>query len=325
MNSGFILLFLVVSVCAYDEFDYKQTFTEWMKTHNKMYSANEFRKRFIAFRNNMDFVRDWNAANSETKVGLNHLADLSNEEYQNLYLGTRFDASVDVRSEAELHLEDEMVAADVDWRTRGVVTGVKDQGRCGGCWSFSATGSVEAQHALSKGTLVSLSEQNLIDCSTSYGNAGCSGGMMDKAFRYIIGNNGIDTEASYGYNAANGPCHFDASKIGATISGYKDIPTGSETALANAAATVGPISVAIDASHSSFQLYKSGVYYESQCSSSKLDHGVLVVGYGTQGTSDYWIVKNSWGISYGQQGYLMMSRNRNNNCGIATVASYPVV
>jgi cathepsin L len=147
---------------------------------------------------------------------------------------------------------------------------------------------------------------------------------MDGAFKYIIANKGIDTETSYKYTARDGTCKYSASNIGATLSSFKDVAR-SEQALTSAIQSVGPISVAIDASQKSFQFYKSGVYYESACSSTKLDHGVLAVGYGSSGSSDYYIVKNSWGTSWGQQGYIWMARNKNNNCGIATSASYPIV
>jgi len=183
---------------------------------------------------------------------------------------------------------------------------------------------MEAAHFFKTGSLVSLSEQNLIDCSTAEGNQGCNGGWMDQAFEYVIKNHGIDTEQSYRYTTS-GPnaCKYSASNIGATIASYQDIPSGSESGLTSAIEG-RPVSVAIDASHNSFQLYSSGVYYEPACSSSQLDHGVLAVGYGTEGSSDYYIVKNSWGSSWGTAGYILMARNRNNNCGIATSASYPV-
>jgi len=148
---------------------------------------------------------------------------------------------------------------------------------------------------------------------------------MDSAFKYVISSKGIDTEASYPYKAT-GPnsCKFNPADIGATISGFKDVASGSESDLLNSV-NKQPVSVAIDAGHSSFQMYKSGVYYEPACSQNNLDHGVLVVGYGTDASGvAYWIVKNSWGSSWGMSGYLNMSRNRNNNCGIATAASYPI-
>jgi len=153
----------------------------------------------------------------------------------------------------------------VDWVSKGAVTGIKNQGQCGSCWSFSTTGSVEGVHFLSTGKLVSLSEQNLVDCSTSEGNDGCNGGLMDYAFQYIIKNHGIDTEASYSYSAT-GPdaCRFKAADVGATITSYTDVASGNEAALATAV-DKQPVSVAIDASHTSFQLYSSGVYYEPSC------------------------------------------------------------
>jgi len=148
---------------------------------------------------------------------------------------------------------------------------------------------------------------------------------MDNAFKYVIANKGIDTETAYPYEVRQGTCRFTTANIGATITGFKDISAGSEAALVTAI-NMQPVSVAIDASHNSFQLYKSGVYYESACSSSRLDHGVLAIGYGTDDTTgaDFYLVKNSWGTSWGTAGYIQMARNRANNCGIATSASYPV-
>jgi len=220
---------------------------------------------------------------------------------------------------------DPVGAVDVDWRTKGAVTGVKDQAQCGSCWSFSSTGSIEGAYFLKTGKLVSLSEQDLMDCSVSLGNQGCNGGDMDSAFQYVINNKGIDTEASYPYKAT-GPnkCQFKPADIGATITGFHDVKSGSESDLLDAV-NKQPVSVAIDAAHQSFQMYHSGVYYEPTCSSTRLDHGVLVVGYGTDDSGvAYWIVKNSWGSSWGNAGYLNMSRNKNNNCGIASAASYPI-
>jgi cathepsin L len=253
---------------------------------------------------------------------MNKYGDLSSAEFNTLFKGLK--PTTPVIGE-EIEIDTSALPSSVDWRTKGVVTGIKNQGQCGSCWSFSTTGSLEGAHALHTGSLVGLSEQNLVDCSQAQGNDGCDGGLMDDAFQYIIQNNGIDTEASYPYTAQDGTCHYSASNCGSTLQSYSDVtPSGSEASLQTASANIGPVSVAIDASHNSFQFYSSGVYYEPDCSSTALDHGVLAVGYGSSSGSDYWIVKNSWGTDWGMNGYIWMSRNRNNNCGIATMASYPI-
>ncbi|CAB4015545.1 cathepsin L1-like [Paramuricea clavata] len=256
---------------------------------------------------------------------MNHLGDYTTLEFRHILLGTKYNHKLERSGSTYLPPSNVKLNSSVDWRKSGYVTGVKNQGQCGSCWAFSTTGSLEGQHFKKTGNLVSLSEQNLVDCSKSYGNNGCEGGLMDDAFRYIKANNGIDTEASYPYTAEDGSCHFSASNVGATCTGYVDVTKGSEADLKSAAGTVGPISVAIDASHFSFQFYHSGVYNEPSCSTTQLDHGVLVVGYGTDSGQDYWIVKNSWGASWGKEGYIWMTRNDNNQCGIATSASYPLV
>jgi len=320
MKVIFVVALLVgLAAASFTEQQYQDTFTSWMHEHSRVYSSHEFFHRYNAFRANMDFVEKWNSENSATVLGLNNMADLTNEEYQNIYLGTKITVE-----DYKLVLEEpaEPLAALVDWRTSGAVTGIKDQGQCGSCWSFSSTGAIEGINKIKKGSLPNLSEQNLMDCSTSYGNQGCNGGLMTSAFKYVVANKGLDTEASYPYTAKAGTCHFTTANVGATIANYGTVASGSESALLTAVARQ-PISVAIDASHNSFQLYKSGTYYESACSSSKLDHGVLAIGYGTDNGADYWIVKNSWGTSWGTAGYIQMARNRSNNCGIATQAAYP--
>ncbi|CAF0889440.1 unnamed protein product [Brachionus calyciflorus] len=173
---------------------------------------------------------------------------------------------------------------------------------------------------------ISLSEQNLVDCSGKYGNEGCNGGLMDQAFDYIKANKGIDTEESYPYTARDGKCKFNPATVGATDTGYVDIEAENEEALTEALGTVGPVSVAIDASQMSFQFYSSGIYSDDYCSSYYLDHGVTAVGYDSLGFGiDYYIVKNSWGTDWGSEGYIWMARNLDNMCGIASMASYPLV
>jgi len=301
------------------------SFHSWTSLHSKQYATAEERQyRLGVYSKNLEYIEDHNRRNLGFILAMNEFGDLTSEEFGALYLGTPMNVSLTPIPGAYEHNPLYAMADTVDWRTKGAVTGPKNQGQCGSCWAFSSTGAVEGAWKIKKGSLVSLSEQNLVDCSKSYGNHGCNGGLMDGAFKYIIANKGIDTETSYKYTARDGTCKYSASNIGATLSSFKDVAR-SEQALTSAIQSVGPISVAIDASQKSFQFYKSGVYYESACSSTKLDHGVLAVGYGSSGSSDYYIVKNSWGTSWGQQGYIWMARNKNNNCGIATSASYPIV
>ena len=256
-------------------------------------------------------------------LAINEYSDLDSVEFAKQLTGLLGKAKPNPN--AKMYVPSGTIPTSVDWRTKGIVTGIKNQGQCGSCWSFSATGALEGQHALKTGNLVSLSEQNLVDCSGPEGNDGCNGGWPFWAFEYVIKNGGIDTEASYPYRAQDEKCRFSAANVGATCKNYTMVPEDNENALTDAIANVGPISVCIDASHPSFQTYSSGVYYEPDCSQIDLDHAVLAVGYGTHSGSDMYIVKNSWGTSWGMQGYIYMSRNRNNNCGIASKASYPVV
>jgi len=319
-------LLLLVAVVLANAITTEDSFKSWIDKHNKNYVNDaEYIYRLGVYRQNLEYVEEHNRGHHTFTVAMNQFADLTVQEFSAMYNTYR---QVERNSSlVQIHkyntLQD--LAATVDWRTKGAVTGVKNQGQCGSCWAFSTTGSVEGAWAITKGSLPNLSEQNLVDCSGSFGNYGCSGGLMDNAFRYIQSNGGIDTETSYPYQAVQGACRFSPSNIGATVAGYTDIPSQSEPALQNAVASAGPVSVAIDASHSSFQLYSGGVYYEGSCSSTSLDHGVLAVGYGNDGAGDYWIVKNSWGSGWGSNGYILMSRNRGNNCGIATAASYPKV
>jgi cathepsin L len=306
---------------------------ETFKTkYERMYEdLREELHRYKTYASNVLRIEAHNLAEALTGVhgytlAINEFADMSNDEFRqlrNTYV-MRSGPSNGSRFLAPEGLE---LPPSVDWRPKGYVTKVKNQGQCGSCWAFSTTGSLEGQHFKKTGKLVSLSEQNLVDCAGGkYGNQGCQGGLMDQAFSYIRDNKGIDTEASYPYKGRNDNCHFNRANVGATDTGYVDVKSGDEKALEQATATVGPISVAIDASHFSFQFYSHGVYNPWWCSSTRLDHGVLVVGYGTDDKGkQYWIVKNSWGPGWGNEGYIWMARNANNKCGIATQASYPLV
>jgi len=321
---GFIALALGhASAADVSDDDLQAEFGRWMIRHGKTYPHDEFQFRWQTWKRNAQWIHEFNKRNASTfTVAMNKFGDLTSQEFGQ-YKGLLAVPQRVIPDDQEV-VDTSSLPTAFDWRKKGVVTGVKNQEQCGSCWAFSATGSMEGAHAIHTGTLVGLSEQNLVDCSSSEGNQGCNGGWMVSAFQYIINNNGIDTETSYPYVAEDGTCHYRPRYCGSTLKVYKDVLAGSEASLQNAVATGGPVSVAIDASQPSFQFYSGGVYYEPECSSSQLDHGVLAVGYDTDKATSkaYWIVKNSWGTDCGRAGYIWMSRNRDNNCGIATAASW---
>jgi len=212
-------------------------------------------------------------------------------------------------------------AASLDWIAKGAVTPVKDQGQCGSCWAFSATGAIEGAVQIKKGALTSVSEQQLVDCAGSEGNQGCNGGLMDYAFAWVIKNGGIASEADYPYTARDGSCKQKASV--SQITAFKDVPSRNEQALLDAV-NLGPVSIAVEADKSVFQFYHDGVLDNAACG-TQLDHGILITGYDTDAASkkDFWNVKNSWGSSWGKNGYIKLVRNKN-QCGLALAASYAV-
>merc|ERR1712109_371081 len=276
----------------------------WKTVHQKNYDTPEEEKfRMKIFMENKQKIAKHNTryhkGHHNYKLEMNHYGDLLPHEFQGMMNGYRFDLKENgtgLLGATFIAPANVQLPKSVDWRTQGAVTPVKNQGQCGSCWSFSATGALEGQHFRKTGKLVSLSEQNLIDCSTRYGNHGCNGGLMDFAFKYIKENGGIDTEESYPYEGMDDTCRYHREDRGA-----------------------------IDASQSSFQFYSEGVYDEPNCSPMNLDHGVLAVGYGVEEGQDYWLVKNSWGIQWGDEGYIKMARNKDNQCGVASAASYPQV
>jgi cathepsin L len=315
-----VVALLAVGSMAAVEADYQTQFTQWMTQHGKSYGHAEFRARYQVWRENKKFIEEFKG---QHQVAMNEFGDLTKAEFAKYYLGLAQTVDYTGKHGAASTGPKAGNPASVNWVQQGAVTGVKNQGQCGSCWSFSTTGSTEGCHKISGKSLVGLSEQNLIDCSVSYGNQGCNGGLMTQAMEYIIANKGIDSEASYPYTTS-GPnqCQFNRANVAATLSSYTNVQSGNEADLVDKIVS-GPVSVGIDASHSSFQFYSGGVYYEPDCSSTQLDHGVLAAGYGVDGGSKYYLVKNSWGASWGLQGYIWMSRDRNNNCGIATSATLP--
>jgi len=305
-------------------------FNLWRIKYNKTYENKiNLTDQFSAWRMNRDFINEHNEDHTDYVLELNYFADIHYPHWMHRKSYNQVMANHTRKHIIPTLNEIQTLSIDlpdsIDWRDKDVVTPIKNQQQCGSCWAFSAVGSMEGQHALKTNNLVSLSESQIVDCDVNGSDAGCNGGFMDGAFKYVISQGGIDTEKSYPYKSQDNPCIFNKSNVAATFSAYKDVK-GGETGLKTAVATVGPIAVGIDASSAQFQFYKTGVYYDSTCSSTILDHGVLVVGYGTtQNGTDYWIVKNSWGETWGDKGYIYMSRNRDNNCGIASQPSYPIV
>merc|ERR1712126_278815 len=326
-----VLVLVSCLVVAMAHPDFSDSWEEFKGKYGKDYpDTDEEAYRQNVWADNVKFISSHNAEYKngvhDFSVGENEFADMTHDEITSYFNGLAMDESSPSGQTFYSDVSLGSLPTEMDWRKNGSVTPVKNQGHCGSCWAFSATGSLEGAHFLKTGKLVSLSEQNLVDCSRKEGNLGCMGGIMDKAFEYVIKNKGIDTESSYPYTAVTGKvCKYKQDNVGATISSFKDIPTNSEADLMNAVATIGPISVAIDASKPTFHFYKSGVYFDRKCSSTHLDHGVLAVGYGADDNGEsYWIVKNSWGVKWGDKGYIKMAKDKNNACGIARQASYPV-
>ncbi|GAB4831394.1 hypothetical protein Ancab_005405 [Ancistrocladus abbreviatus] len=298
---------------------------QWMAQHNRVYKDDlEMKRRFEIFKENVKRIETLNKMNRGFTLGLNSLSDLTGEEIVTSHTGYKQTSpilSTAFRYETFTDVPDTM-----DWRDRGAVTPVKDQGDCGCCWAFTTVASVEGMLQITAGNLISLSEQELLDCDKS--NNGCNGGNMNKAFQFIVDNNGLTTEANYPYTGSQGMCNSVAAA--ATISGYENVPANSESALLLAVANQ-PVSIPIYARGSDFHQYSGGLYTGEECGTnlaiSDLNHAVTIIGYGTtdDGTK-YWLIKNSWGTSWGENGYMKIKRDVDyaiGVCGLAMGPSYP--
>jgi C1A family cysteine protease len=308
----------------------EEAFQTWMTTHSKVYSTpQELNYRRGVFLQNYFAVLNYNKRNLSFQTALNVFADLTLEEFKSKYTGLNVpqNKQKNVRSLESNGLT--QVPSSVDWRTQGVVNPVKNQGQCGSCWAFSATGAIESANAIAGKGLLNLAEQQLVDCGSTTGNQGCNGGWMDWAFEYVISVGGQEATVNYPYTAQTGNCQFNSKLIAASISSFYDVPQ-SQCKQLQAAVATKPTSVAIQVLQS-FQMYKSGVYSGVGCGTS-LDHGVIIVGYQitnwTTAGQNWWIVRNSWGASWGENGYIRMDstvQQPSGICGICTVASYPIV
>jgi len=320
-----VAISLVSAVQFFKEEVYQHQFTDFIERYTKKYQQEDLFYRYNVFKANVDKIQRHNKGNHAYTLGMNKFGDMPWEEFRATHLGFKHIKNDYIRSKNVAHHVSNLIApASVDWRSKGAVTDVKDQGQCGSCWAFSATGSMEGAYFIKKNKLVSLSEQQLVDCSTAQGNQGCNGGLMDQAFEYVISNNGITTEDKYPYVATDQNCMDPLPAAAITISSYSDVPANDDTSLGNAVA-IGPVSVAIEADQEPFQFYKKGIFNDTSCGTA-LDHGVLAVGYGTSGSQNYFIVKNSWSADWGDKGYIMMARKKGAGiCGINMAPSYPIV
>ncbi|XP_010274464.1 PREDICTED: zingipain-2-like [Nelumbo nucifera] len=304
-------------------------FERWIEKHEKVYTSSEEKeKRFKIFQSNLAYVIDWNSKRkpSDHRVGLNQFSDMSFDEFSEIYL-------------SKLNLEEDILEAraetvnltcsypsSVDWRNKGVVTPIKNQGSCGSCWAFSATGAMEGINAKVTKKLVSLSEQQLVDCDKK--NNGCASGSYDRAFQWVIKNKGIATEAQYPYLGRKATCRTKVNKA-VTIDGYKRVARNEKSLLG--AVAQQPVSAGILVLKDFAMFRGSGIYKGRNCPTNSYNttanHAVLIVGYGTsKDGTDYWIVKNSWGTKWGNSGYVKIARNhklRNGVCNINVWASFP--
>ena len=310
-----------------DETYHWNQFNHFQERFSKRYSdIQEFEIRFAIFRNNLINILAHNSDLTQNfTMGINQFTDLTPEEFKEQYVGG---LKTEVGSYGCKTFSSSASGApnSVDWRNNGAVTSVKDQGQCGSCWTFSSTGAIEGAWAISKGQLIDLSEQELVDCATgiSYGSHGCSGGQMEGAFKFVI-EHGQCSLASYPYTAKDGSCKSCSSV--AHISSCSDVKPNDQISL-KAAVSQQPVSIAISADSAIFQSYSGGVITSPNCYTS-LNHGVLAVGYGTENGQNYWLVKNSWGTTWGDKGYVKIGRSSSTNdpgvCGIAMDPSFPTV
>lgn len=293
----------------------EKSFLSWMRTTNQIYTGDEYHLRFGIFLTNLRRIQEFNSANDKRsfRVGLNKFSCYTPSEYKVL-LGFRRKPIPNRQKIITKKMND---PDQVDWRDKGVVNAVKNQGQCGSCWAFGSVQACESSYAIKYGTLYTCSEQNLVDCVANC--YGCNGGFISSTFNYIllVQNGLLNLEKDYPYKAEEDTCVFNLAKGVNKILSFEQGVAHDEDYLKSMVAK-GVCAIGIDASQWSFQTYSGGVYDESECSSEFLDHAVGLVGYGSENGVDYWIVRNSWGPDWGEKGYIRMSRNKDNQCGVAT-------
>jgi C1A family cysteine protease len=318
MIKAVIFVALVAAASAVPLVEETDVWSSWKAMHNKVYAAEEEAIRKVVFEANIAKARMMNAMKDGAEYGLSKFADLTEDEFKNL-LGFKADKEMfETQVAADLPLKD--TPTEWDWTTKGAVTPVKNQGMCGSCWAFSTTGDIEGAWFLSKGKLQSLSEQQLVSCDDN-GDQGCNGGLPSNAFAWVIKNGGLEAESSYPYEGVTDACKQDKSKDIVTISSWEKVSTN-EDQIAAYLAQNGPLSIGINAAN--LQLYMGGISDPFFCSPKKIDHGVLIVGYGEENGKKFWKIKNSWGEGWGEKGYFRIIRGKG-KCGLNTMVTHSKV
>ncbi|KAJ4957744.1 hypothetical protein NE237_024855 [Protea cynaroides] len=300
------------------------SFARFAWRYGKRYeTVDEVKLRFGIFAENLDLIRSTNRKALPYTLAINEFADLTWEEFQTQKLGAAQKCSATTKGNHKL--SNAVIPELKDWRSEGIVSPVKNQGHCGSCWTFSTTGALEAAYKQAFGKAISLSEQQLVDCAGAFNNFGCHGGLPSQAFEYIKYNGGLDTEEAYPYTATDGVCKYTSENVGVKVFDSVNITQDAEAELKDAVGHVRPVSIAFEVVKE-FRFYAGGVFTSTTCGSTPNDvnHAVLAVGYGVENDVPYWLVKNSWGESWGDSGYFKMEMWKN-MCGIATCASYPII
>jgi cathepsin F len=323
MNKALLVLLFALVAC---EVDYEsmvfQHFQKFIKKYNKKYeSMNEYLARFNVFRQNL--LQTLKSGKQNHRTGITKFSDLTQQEFAKTYLNLEFPATA-LLNLYPAQVKHPNASPDAfDWRDKGVVAPVKDQGSCGSCWAFSTVGNLEGLYALKKGVVKTFSEQLLVDCDTS--DSGCNGGLMELSFTWLKKNGGFQLDTDYPYTGRKSTCKQDKSKfVDMTVTGYVKLGSSASTwspvdedEVKDFLVETGPLAIALNANP--LQTYTGGVLdlTKSQCNPDGMNHAVTLVGYGTEEKSglDFWIVKNSWGKSWGESGYFRIARGKG-TCGI---------